>query len=80
VEPERVLDLIHSAPGRYDTVRVALRYRGDGTTIKEVRERFLRSEGGRRAFGIPPQEAAEPSRRPARYTEPEGPFGWRTRA
>ena len=71
MEPEQVLDLIRSAPERYDTVRAALRYRGDGPTIKAVRERFLRSEAGRRTFGVPPE--------PIRQSEPDGPFGWRVR-
>ena len=30
MQPEKVLRLINSAPRRYDTVRAALRYRGDG--------------------------------------------------
>jgi hypothetical protein len=65
---------MRSAPERYDTVRAALRYTGDGSTIKAVRERFLRSEAGRRTFGGPPEpfEAAH-------HFEPDGPFGWRVR-
>lgn len=30
MEPEAVLELMSSAPRRYETVRAALRYRGDG--------------------------------------------------
>jgi hypothetical protein len=45
VEPEDVLELMRSAAERYESVRAALRYRGDGPTIKAVRERFLRSDG-----------------------------------
>jgi hypothetical protein len=52
VQPEEVLELIGSAPQRYDTVRAALRYRGDGPTKKEIRERIVRTEAGRRAFRI----------------------------
>lgn len=65
---------MRSAPERYDTVRAALRYTGDGSPIKAVRERFLRSEAGRRTFGGPPEpfEAAH-------HSEPDGPFGWRVR-
>jgi len=74
VRPEEALDLMRSAPERYETVRAALRYRGDGPTIKTVRERFLRSEAHRRAFGDP----LEPSL-PIRHSEPDGPFGWRCR-
>jgi hypothetical protein len=48
LEPREVLELMGSAPERYESVRAALRYRGDGPTIKAVRERFLRSEAGRR--------------------------------
>ena len=32
MEPEQVLDLISSAPSRYETVRAVLRYRGDGVS------------------------------------------------
>ena len=34
MQPEEVLELIGSAPQRYDTVRAALRYRGDGPTTR----------------------------------------------
>lgn len=71
-----MLELIHTAPERYETVRAALRYRGDGTTIKAIRERIARSEAGRRAFGLSAQEASGPVEHP----EPDGPFGWRCRA
>ena len=74
MEPQEVLELMHSAPERYDSVRAALRYRGDGPAIKAVRERLLRSEAHRRTFGDPP----EPSE-PIRHAEPDGPFGWRCR-
>lgn len=76
MEPEEVLELIRSAPERYETVRAALRYRGDGVVHKEIRERIARSEEGRRAFRISPREASDPIRHP----EPDGPFGWRCRA
>ncbi len=74
MEPEAVLELMSSAPRRYETVRAALRYRGDGPIIKAVRERFLRSEAHRRTFGEPtelPEDISHP--------EPDGPFGWRCR-
>jgi len=80
VDPEQVLGLIRTAPERYDTVRAALRYSADGRVRREIRERIPRSEDGRRAFGISPREAREEIRRPVRYTEPDSPFGWRTRA
>jgi hypothetical protein len=54
MEPEEVLKLIGSAPERYETVRAALRYRGDGSARKEISERIRSSEAGRRAFGISP--------------------------
>ena len=38
VQPEEVLKLIGSAPERYDTVRAALRYLGDGHTRNYIRE------------------------------------------
>lgn len=76
VEPEDVLELIRTAPERYETVRAALRYRGDGLIHKEIRERIMRSEAGRHAFRISPWEALEPIRHP----EPDGAFGWRCRA
>lgn len=71
MDPQTVLELIRSAPERYDSVRAALRYRGDGPIIKAVRERFLKSEAGRRTFGDPPE--------PIWQSEPDGPFGWRCR-
>ena len=73
--PEEVLELVRSASERYDSVRAALRYRGDGATKREIRQRLLRSEVARREFGISPEEASEPIRHP----EPDGPFGWRSR-
>lgn len=76
MEPEDVLELIRSAPERYDTVRAALRYRGDGFVHKEIREQIARSEAGRRAFRITAREASESVRHP----EPDGPFGWLCRA
>ena len=72
MEPEQVLDLIRTAPKRYDTVRAAMRYRGDGRVIKMVRERFLRSEAGRRTFGY----RAPPPSEQIPHAEPDGPFGW----
>jgi hypothetical protein len=71
VQPEEVLELIGSAPQRYDTVRAALRYQGDGPTKKGIRERIVR-----RAFQVYPREAYKP----IRHLEPDGPFGWRCRA
>jgi hypothetical protein len=76
MEPEEILELIHVAPERYETVRATLRYRGDGPVHKEIRRRLWRSEAGRRAFRVSPEEASEPIRHP----EPDGPFGWRCRA
>ncbi|HJQ28223.1 MAG TPA: hypothetical protein VJ827_02705, partial [Rubrobacter sp.] len=74
MDPETVLELIRSAPQRYETVRAALRWRGDGPTIKAVRERFLRSEAHRRTFGKPTGLPEGIS-----HSEPDGPFGWRCR-
>ena len=74
MQPKEVLELMRSAPERYDTVRAALRYTGDGSTINAVRERFLRSEAGRRAFGGSPEPFE-----PLQHAEPDGPFGWRVR-
>ena len=71
MQPEEVLELIGSAPERYDTVRAALRYRGDGPTKKGIRERIVP-----RAFQVSPREAYKP----IRHLEPEGSFGWRCRA
>lgn len=80
MEPEEVLELIRSAPERYDSVRAVLRYRGDGTVHKEIRERIASTEAGRRAFDVSPQEALEATSRPIAHPEPGGPFGWRCRA
>ena len=73
MQPEEVLELIGSAPQRFDTVRAALRYRGDGSARKEISERIRGSEAGRRAFGISPDL-------PNHQWYPDGPFGWRSRA
>jgi hypothetical protein len=75
VEPEEVLELVRNASERYENVRAALRYRGDGPVHKEIRERLVRSEAGRRAFRISAEEAS----RPIRHPEPDGLFGWRCR-
>ncbi len=64
MEPEEVLELIGSASERFDTVRAAMRYRADGTAQRAIRERIVRTEGGRRAFRVSPQEAAEALGRP----------------
>ena len=80
MQPEEVLELIGSASQRYDTVRAALRYRADGPTRKEIRERIVRTEAGRRAFQISAREASEAISRPADYPEPDGPYGWGSRA
>jgi hypothetical protein len=76
MEPEEILELIHGASERYESVRAALRCRADGPVHKEIRGRLVRSEAGRRAFRVSPEEAAEPIQHP----EPDGPFGWRCRA
>lgn len=72
MQPQEVLELIQSAPTRYETVRAVLRYRGDGSMIKTVHERFVRSAAYTRTFGEPPEKADEAS-----DPEPDGPFGWR---
>jgi hypothetical protein len=71
VQPEEVLELIHSAPERYDTVRAALRYRSDGTTRRKIRERMACTEAGRRAFDISPREAREWMANPINHPEPD---------
>ncbi|MDP9410858.1 MAG: hypothetical protein M3P70_10215 [Actinomycetota bacterium] len=80
MKPEEVLELIRSASQRYESVRAALRYRGDGPTHKEIRERIARTEAGRRAFRVSPQEASERIERPIDHPEPDGPYGWSCRA
>ena len=74
MRPEEVLELMRSAPERYERVRAVLRYQGDGPTIKAVRERFLRSEAGRRTFGEPTEHPEN-----VNHLEPDGPYGWRCR-
>ncbi|QIN78057.1 hypothetical protein GBA65_05480 [Rubrobacter marinus] len=66
-----VLQLMRTAPQRYETVRATLVYRGDGTKIRAVRERYARSEAGRHTFGDSPDEVWHP--------EPDSEFGWRCR-
>ena len=55
-------------------MRAALRYRGDGPTIKTLRDRYLASEAYRLETGRAPVPSEE-----VRHTEPDGPFGWRCR-
>ena len=55
-------------------MRAALRYRGDGPTIKTLRDRYLASEAYRLETGRSPVPSEE-----VRHTEPDGPFGWRCR-
>jgi hypothetical protein len=74
VQPEEVLRLINSAPRRYDTVRAALRYRGDGAIMRTLRDRYRASEAYRLETGGSP----DPSEGVG-YPEPYGPFGWRCR-
>ena len=64
MRPEDALELIRSAPERYETVRAALRYRGDGPTMKALRERYLASEGADARLGTRrtgPKETRPPS-------------------
>jgi len=70
MEAEQVLKLIRSAPERYESVRAALRYRGDGPVHKEIHKRIVR-----RAFGVSAEGASPPIGDP----EPDGRFGWRCR-
>ena len=74
MQPQEVLELIRSAPERYDTVRAALRYRGDGRIIKALRDRYLASEAYRLETGGAPGPSEE-----VHHPEPDGPFGWRCR-
>lgn len=66
---EEALRLMRTAPERYETVRAALVYRGDGPRIKAMRERYAHSEAGRRTFGDSPDQVWHP--------EPDSAFGWR---
>lgn len=68
VGPDEVLDLMGDAHERYETVRAALRYRGDGPTIKSLREQSLRLSGS------PHHNSGR-----IRHPEPDGTFGWRCR-
>ena len=73
MKPEQVLELIGSAPKRYETVRAAMRYRGDGLVHKEVRGRIARTEAGRGAFRVSESEASRPppgAGRPVRVALP----------
>ena len=69
MQAEDVLHLMSTAPERHETVRAALVYRGDGPKIKTLRERYARSEAGRRTFGDSPEGIWHP--------EPDSAFGWR---
>lgn len=74
MDPEAVLGLMRSAPERYETVRATLRYRGEGSTVKMLREQFSGSRAYERTFGGPPESAGRAS-----HPEPDGAFGWRCR-
>jgi hypothetical protein len=74
VQPEEVLELIGSAAQRYDTVRAALRYRGDGATMRTLRDRYRATEAYRLESGGSPDPSDE-----VVYSEPDGPFGWSCR-
>ena len=75
---EEVLELMRTARRRYKTVRAALHYRGDGPTIKALRDRHQQSEAGKRELGSVRglQQAAE-SPEPFEQDEPDGVFEWR---
>ena len=53
MESDEVLDLLRTVPERYETVRAALHYRGDGSKIKAICEQFLRSDTSRHISGGP---------------------------
>lgn len=72
MDTETVIELMRSAPSRYETVRAALRYRGGGAAIKATRERYLASELGRLETSGAPDYSGENG-----HPEPDGPFGWR---
>jgi hypothetical protein len=74
VRPEEALELIVSAPQRYDSVRAALRYRGDGSTMRTLRDRYRKSEAYRLETGGPPDPSEE-----IWCPEPDAPFGWSCR-
>jgi hypothetical protein len=74
VGPAEVLELIGSAPQRYDTVRAALRYWGHGSTMRTLRDRYLKSE----AYRLESGGSTDPSEEVG-YPEPDGPFGWSCR-
>jgi hypothetical protein len=74
METEKILELMHTASERYKTVRATLRYRGNGPKIKAIQDRIPHSEGGRVAFRVPNRRTSEP------IEQPDGPFGWRSRA
>lgn len=75
MDPETVIELMRSAPRRYETVRAALRYRGYGPAIKDARERYHASDLGR--LEARAEEPGTPP--PGGHSEPDGPFGWRCR-
>ncbi len=74
MDPENVLELICSAPERYETVRAALRHRGDGATMRILRDRYRASEAHRLETAGSSDASEEVG-----YAEPDGPFGWRCR-
>lgn len=73
MDPEEVLELMDDAEERYETVRAALRYRGDGPTMKLLR-RKARLEASRRGEAVSSQSSEQ-----IQYSEPDGTFGWQCR-
>ena len=75
MRPEEVLELMRSGNRRCRSVRAALRYRGDGPTMRTLRDRYLKSEKPRaQKTGGSPDPSGEVG-----YPEPNGPFGWSCR-
>lgn len=74
MDAETVIELMSSAPERYNTVRAAMCYRGNGSAINTSREQYLDSELGRReTVGlVGAYQASDPP-------EPKGLFEWRCR-
>ena len=81
MKPEEVLDLMHTARRRYETVRATLRYRGDGPTIKALRKQYQQSEAGKRELeGVRGLQQVPESLETFGHDEPDGVFEWRIKA
>ncbi len=78
MSPEEVLELMRTAQRRYETVRAALHYRGDGSTIKALKDQYQQGEAGKRELeSVRGLQQGPESPEPFEQDEPDSIFEWR---